>query len=314
MSTTTLPPRGGGGGTTTVVAPAPPSRYAALPRPSREQFRRVLSTTLIGTALLGVWIFLFLVVLSPFEEGHTQQGLYNELRTELALGTVPIQAPVADGAPVAMIEAPEAGMNNLVVVEGTSAGDLRDGPGHLTGSVLPGQQGVSVLLGRSLSYGAPFALVPAMKTGDDLVVRTGQGRFIYRVTDVRVKGDPVPAAPGTGQSRLTRVTSYGNGHFGGLAPSETVYVDASLVDRKAVGSGAVGTVDPSQAPMHSQTTKLTMLELVLALQLLLIVLIGVAWARARWRSVPTWIAAVPAVIAALWVTSSVASLLLPNLI
>jgi len=304
---------GADSGTTTVVPPAGPSRGQPS-TPRREDPFRVLSTVLIVGSLLSVWALVYLTVLSPFEEGHAQQGLYQRLRTELALGTAPIAAPIASGAPVAMLDVPAAGLHHVVVVEGTGARQLQSGPGHLTGSVLPGQEGVSVLLGRALSFGAPFGRIPDLRAGDTMVVRTGEGQFTYRVTDVRRRGDPVPLAPAAGQSRLTLVTAKGSGALGAVAPSDTVYVDASLSGRKAVAAGAVGEIDPAGAPMHADAGRLTLLELVLALQLLLIVLVALAWARGRWRALPTWIAGVPAALAALWVTSSVASLLLPNLV
>ena len=43
-----------------------------------------------------------------------------------------------------------------VVVEGTASGDTLAGPGHLRKTVIPGQVGTSVVMGRAVTYGAPF--------------------------------------------------------------------------------------------------------------------------------------------------------------
>jgi sortase A len=45
------------------------------------------------------------------------------------------------------------------VVEGTASSDLLDGPGHLRSTVLPGQVGTSVVMGRAKTYGAPFGAI-----------------------------------------------------------------------------------------------------------------------------------------------------------
>ena len=91
-----------------------------------------------------------------------------------------IGGKIPAGAPVALINAPAAGLHRVVVVEGTSAGDLLAGPGHLPNTVLPGQAGNSVLLGRAATAGAPFAHVADLRAHDVVTVRTGQGTFHYR--------------------------------------------------------------------------------------------------------------------------------------
>ena len=57
---------------------------------------------------------------------------------------------------MAMLNAPSGHMHNLVVVEGTTSQSLVHGPGHISDTPLPGQTGNPVILGRSVTYGAPF--------------------------------------------------------------------------------------------------------------------------------------------------------------
>ncbi|WP_155993155.1 sortase [Nocardioides sp. URHA0020] len=278
---------------------------------AREPIRLGVSQALLALALVAVWLVVYLTVLSGFEQGHAQKGLYDRVRTELALGTAPMSAGAPAGTPIAVLDVPALGISNLVVVEGTRAEQTADGPGHLLGSVLPGQQGVSVLMGRSLAFGAPFADLPRLRVGDRILVTTGQGRFTYTVNGVRRRGDPVPAALQAKEGRLSLVTAAGDGRFGALAPGDTVYVDAVLAD--AAPAGVVGTRDPV-SPMEVHVSAGTLAELALALQLLLGALVATVWAWQRWSHRGAWIAGAPVVLAAAWLCSSLASQFLPALV
>lgn len=279
-----------------------------LPRPDTTALRLPASQLALVLAVVVAWIFASLFLLTSFEEGHAQRGLYDALRSELALGEGPTAAPIAAGTPLALLAIPAVHLSNEVVVEGTTPAALQEGPGHLRGSVLPGQAGVSVLLGRSLSYGHPFAHVADMHPGDPIKVTTVQGTFTYVVQDVRGTGDVVPPLS-AGGARLTLVTSYGSG----LARSQTVYVDATLRGTP-LAAGAVSTADPAGAPMASDHAAGTLAELALALQLVIVVVLGIGWLRLRWSGAGAWIAGVPAILAALWVVSTIAWRLLPNLV
>ena len=279
----------------------------------QERVRIGSSQLLLGLSLLLTWALLYLLVLSGLEEGHAQSELYEELRTELALGTAPSGAPIAAGSPVALLSIPGADVDDLVVVEGSRPEQLQDGPGHVLGSVLPGQRGVSVVAGRSLTFGAPFATIADLPYGAPIVVTTGQGKFVYEVVSVRTKGDPVPAAPPAEGSRLTLVTAARGGGLDGLQPSQTVYVDATLTDG-AVTRGPVATVDPGAKPMSVVVDTTTLALLALSLQLLLVALAAFTWAWLRWSRAAAWIAGAPCVLAALWLVSSLATRLLPAVI
>lgn len=278
-----------------------------------DQLRIGTSHVLLVLALLLGWVFAYLYLFSAFEEGHAQSGLYGRLRTELAEGTAPMQAPIAAGAPVALLNVPGAGIRDVVVAEGTTPAVLQHGPGHASGSVLPGQAGVSVLMGRSLAYGAPFRHLADLTPGSPITVTTGEGTFTYAVSDLRRKGDPVPAPLASGQARLTLVTSTGTGRGAALAPGDTLYVDATLRG-KAQPAGAVAAADPAGAPMARDVSTATLAELALVLELLVGSLVGIVWLRARWSSIGAWVVGAPVVLAALWLVSSLAARLIPNLV
>jgi sortase A len=72
------------------------------------------------------------------------------------------------------------------VVEGTNTPDLRKGPGHYTGTPLPGQAGNVAIAGHRTTYGHPFYNLDSVKVGDPIVLTTLQGVFVYDATKTLV--------------------------------------------------------------------------------------------------------------------------------
>jgi sortase A len=261
---------------------------------------------------LAAWLLLYAFVLSGFQEASAQHALYATLRTDLAQGTAKLGGRIALGTPVALLEVPEAGVND-VVQEGTTAGVLEQGPGLEADTPLPGQAGVSVIYGRQALFGGPFRHLSALRAGDVLAVTTGAGTFDYKVIDLRYPRDPYPPLLAPGQGRLTLVTTTGPGWPGLGQHDEFLYVDADLIS-KAVStpSGQPTAIPVNQQPMHGD--KSVLFVLVLWLQLLVSILVLTVWAGYRWAIWQTWLVATPAVLAILWVVSEVAFQLLPNLL
>lgn len=282
------------------TVPVPPRRWT-----------RGLGLVLVSIAILTTWVLLFLTVFSGLSEARAQKGLYARLRTELAQGLAPASATTA-GDPVALLDVPAAGINDLVVVEGSSAGQLQDGPGHLRSSAFPGQTGISVLMGRSLAYGGVFAGIHSLRPGDPIVVTTGQGTFHYRVTD-DPRRNGVLQVPDSTTAMLTLVTSGGSGFLGGYRSSSALYVDAVLTGTPQLPAVSPPAATSSELPMQGDHTFRTLASLVLTLQLLGLVLGVLAWARRRWIPLLAYVLGLPALLAALWLTSDFAARLLPNL-
>jgi sortase A len=92
-----------------------------------------------------------------------------------------------------------------------------------------------------------------------------------------------------------------------------VYVDAML-SGDAQPAGDVGQQDPGGALMSRDHSVATMAFLALALELLILTLVAIVWARHKWSSIAAWVTGAPMVLAALWITSLIASRLLPNLV
>jgi len=176
--------------------------------------------TVVGVILALFAAFLFLY--TPFQASRAQHHLLSELRpptgSKVLTGYIPLE-----GNAVALLEIPALHLDQ-VVVEGTSARDLTEGPGLMPGSALPGTPGNTVIAGRRYLYGKPFASIGSLKPGDAIKIVSAYGIFDYQVTgthDVSPGGSD-PIAP-TADNRLTLVTSNAS-----LAPSSRVVAIARL--------------------------------------------------------------------------------------
>ncbi len=92
---------------------------------------------------------------------------------------------VESGDALARIEIPAIGVDDIVVA-GVSTGDLKRGPGHFPDTPLPGQLGNAAIAGPRSTYGAPFKDVDDLVPGDEIVVTTLNGTYVYRVTGQQI--------------------------------------------------------------------------------------------------------------------------------
>jgi sortase A len=167
--------------------------------------RQAVSITgkiLIGAGVLVLLFTAYQIWGTSIQESHTQNALRNTLQSETnndairralaeasALDKLPTGPPVtatrtaapAEGVPIGDIRIPRIGINQ-VVVEGTNTPDLRKGPGHYTGTPMPGQGGNAAVAGHRTTYGHPFYNLDGVKVGDPIVVTTLQGIFVYDTT------------------------------------------------------------------------------------------------------------------------------------
>lgn len=86
--------------------------------------------------------------------------------------------PWADTAPVARLQVPRLGVDQIVLA-GASGRSLAFGPGHLTGTALPGERGNSVITGHRDTH---FNFIGELRTGDTFRVQRPDGTWArYRV-------------------------------------------------------------------------------------------------------------------------------------
>lgn len=92
---------------------------------------------------------------------------------------------VGDGQPIGRIEIPSIGVD-IVVVQGTSTGDLTKGPGHYPQTPLPGQPGTTAIAGHRTTYLAPFRHLDEVDAGDEVELRMPYATLDYRVQRTKV--------------------------------------------------------------------------------------------------------------------------------
>lgn len=306
------------GGSYPPKPPKPPRRPPAEPKPPVVLTRR---ETLIRSiiAIFAIMLLSFginLLVFSHVQYFAHQQQLTDHFRMQLAEGIAPVSEGdvddvlLPDGAPVAMLTMPSIGLRT-VVVEGTSSADTMMGPGHRRDTVLPGQAGVSVIIGRDSAYGAPFGRLQDLQPGDTFTATTGQGEHTFEVMGLRYAGDPSPAPISAGESRIVFETARGLP----FAPVGVARIDAKLVG-EALPTGArqttFMTLPPEAKALATDTT--TVWALVFALQVLIVAEIALLWSVRRVGVRQAWTVFLPVVFVTSLVITDQVMRLLPNVL
>jgi LPXTG-site transpeptidase (sortase) family protein len=268
---------------------------------------------IVGGLFLG--LVLNLLIFSPMRHDRDQHVAYADFRSQLANAIAPTGITTTDGAllamgaPVAWIDAPGLGIDE-VVLNGTTSTVLMSGPGHQRDTAMPGQVGHAIVMGRAWAFGGPFKSLSAATVGTQFSVSTGQGTFDYEVTAVRANGeDPVALQPGEG--RLTLVSASGAPYL----PTGLVQVDARLMSD---AMSATSPVLPSlmltggEAPLVGDSS--AAVGLLLWSVLLLGAALTLVWLSVRWGRWQTWIVAVPVFVALGVAVTNHIVMLLPNLL
>lgn len=125
--------------------------------------------------------------------------------------TIVLPQPIAPPDPnadeplveIGRIEIPRISVDRPVY-EGITLGTLDAGPGHWPGSAMPGQIGNVVVAGHRVSHSGPFRNIDQLQPGDEVVLTTADGRFVYVVSGSEVVEptaieviDQTPAATAT---------------------------------------------------------------------------------------------------------------------
>jgi sortase A len=92
--------------------------------------------------------------------------------------------PAAEEA-VARLQIPRIGLNRIVV-EGATAEALTKGPGHFPETPLPGQLGNAAIAGHRTTHLHPFFDIDVLVPGDEIIVITLNGRYVYHVTGTEI--------------------------------------------------------------------------------------------------------------------------------
>ncbi len=294
----------------------PTNNGQANKAPSLSPGLKLARVTLLSVFIFSLSLVLELTVVSSVQQRSVQQRLFEQFRKDLAIGTAPVGTtdsegmPLKAGSPVAYIEIPSIGLSQ-VVVEGTSSENLLNGPGHRRDSPLPGQEGVSVLMGRRATFGGPFSEIHKLHPGALIKLTTGQGEFSYKVSGVRQEGDLAPGPLDSGSARLLLATAGGMPFL----PSGVVRVDADL------SGSALGATSPiydnSTLPKAEQMMagdSGTLWALALWMQCLLLLVLAAIWAWYKLGRARAWVLFLPPLLLVGLNAAGETARLLPNLL
>lgn len=298
---------------TTVPAPEPPPSEVLVPQGNSTL--RLLSQVLAIVAVLTLGFLAQLTFIGGLQHDRDQAQAFRELRIQLAIPTAPVSALGEDGkllpsgTPVAILEIPQLDLQE-VILEGSSSRVLMSGAGHRRDTVLPGQAGTSVVLGRRGGYGGPFRGIGGLRQGAEIIVTTGQGRHTFAVLGVRRAGDPLPPALASGQGRLNLVTSDGPI----FQPTDVLRVDANLTSPVQPR----GVQIPSRALPANEAVMAgdsgALLSLMLWGPLLLAAALGIVWVRYRVGRWQAWVIGLPVLVLLGVTVIDAAAALLPNML
>jgi sortase A len=272
---------------------------------SPDEVRRLVMQLLLAFSLVCLGFVAFVGSLSAFPQKRAQSGLERALASRFSkYHGAYVGGAIPSGTPIARLDIPRLHLHQIVV-EGTSADNLRKGPGHLSVTPLPGQPGNAVLAGHRWAFGGPFSGISTLRRGDSIVVVTGQGTFTYKVTGHQTvsSGDITPLQA-TQDNRLTLVTA------ANLSASQRWIVTSELSgDPQPAPAGRPTVLSTREGGLVGQHGVLP--ELALWVEVLLLTAVGTVL---LYRLLPRWssyLITTPVVIAVLWIVYANLARLLP---
>ena len=174
--------------------------------PARRSYpRRILSVLLLAaggilcTYVAGSYTWMYVAQKKLLHEFKTQQTA-GEVLTKLSIPRIGLRA---------------------VVIEGTSSHSLLLGPGHMTGSAIPGTAGNAVIAGHRDTF---FRHINTLRNGDAVYILRSGKRFRYVVVQKKVvQATDLSVLRASKAGELTLITCYPT-HFIGPAPQRLIIV------------------------------------------------------------------------------------------
>jgi sortase (surface protein transpeptidase) len=168
------------------VLPPPPSPPGPTAERDRARWPAVVQAAGEIFVTAGLILLLFVVyelfvtdLIADRRQGELSQELYEDWHRNTSV--VPVHESKLGDA-FAVLHIPRLGPDyERVVLEGTEEAQLKQGPGHYTGTAMPGEQGNVAFAGHRVGKGSPFLELDTMKPGDPIVVETADSWFVYRV-------------------------------------------------------------------------------------------------------------------------------------
>jgi LPXTG-site transpeptidase (sortase) family protein len=189
-----------------------PARWRNWKKSGSPEFpaRRSDPRRIVSTVLLVIGGVLCTSVTSSYAWMYiAQKKLLHEFKTHQPAGEI-----------LTKLSIPRIGLR-AVVIEGTSSRSLLLGPGHMTGSAIPGSNGNSVIAGHRDTF---FRHLHSLKNGDAIYVLRSEKRFHYTVIGKKVvQANDISVLRDIRGSELTLITCY-PAHFIGPAPQRLIIV------------------------------------------------------------------------------------------
>jgi sortase A len=300
--------------------PVTPRRLPVQDRPAKQLAPRGAAwwwgVAVLTLAVLLLSFVAYATTFSWLQYNRAQSLEYNQLRSSLAEATTPVGQLgsngilVSPGTPIALLSIPSLGVSQ-VVAEGTTGSVLRSGPGHRRDTIMPGQAGVSVIMGRQTTFGGPFGSISQLVPGNTIIVTTGQGLNTFRVIDVRHQNDPPPTAIPVSGGRLELITADGLP----LLPAGGLYVDAELVSKVQTTPSLVMSYPALPIEERAMGQDVSAWgDAGAAFALFLVAGLVLAWLWRVWGRRQVWLVGVPVVIVLAATVADQVLNALPNLI
>jgi sortase A len=121
----------------------------------------------------------------PAPAAREELARLHEERRRIAYLAGMLQRQAKAGSAVGRIRIPAIGAS-FVVVKGTGASELENGPGIYRETDFPGVPGTTAIAGHRTTYLAPFRHIDALRRGEQIVLEMPYGRFTYTVIGSRV--------------------------------------------------------------------------------------------------------------------------------
>ena len=287
-----------------------PDRVTARREPpvAETPVRRAVRHASRMLALLLAAGVVWALVIDPFSHAVTQRRAEETLRSDLNMAIVPVETPAVAGRPLAFLEIDAIGLRR-VVMAGTTAEVLADGPGHLRTSRMPGQPGVSVILGRRTLAGGDFSDLENLSPGDRIRTTTGQGESVYEVVVVRTTTSTDARAFTAEGDALLLMTAGST-----FSSADRLVVEAELVSDPFPAGRRIVQSPPSPGELGLDGSRSSVPALLAWSELWLLAAGLTVWLAARWRPRPTWILAAPVHLALASVVFEHVLVLLPSML
>ena len=199
------------------------SRFLAALLEARPRAKRPAPSTLLIVAGIGILAYVgsqYWSMHNAQQRLEAQWDRQQQAATSLATNT---SQPVIDPL-LTRMEIPKISLEAMVV-EGDSRKQLLIGPGHISGTPLPGESGNSVITGHRDTF---FRHIFELSKGDEILVQRNGQTYHYGVTGKKiVKPEDVSVLQPTSDAELTLITCYPT-YYIGPAPERLVVISKLL--------------------------------------------------------------------------------------